>query len=391
MKQNNNIDTSRREFLKLCLRVGGAAMYASLLNACARAGLVEQTGELVTPTITASPEAISSPTTVASPTTSEAPSPTSEPDPTETSAPATAETRDDDVARVALVKTMERSGGVRRAVELLGINPAAGVDVLLKPNFNSADPAPGSTHPDVLRTLVTLLGEMGATGITVGDRSGMGDTRAVMRSLGVEAMAEELGFDLLVFDDLPADSWVEFRPVGSHWKQGFLLAAPCLDCGALVQTCCLKTHRFGGVFTLSLKNSVGMAAKYHPKTRYNYMSELHTTLHQRRMIAEINAAYSPDLVVMDGVEAFVSGGPDRGQLATPGVVLAGTDRIAIDAIGVAILRQHGADLRGAIFEQEQIARAVELGLGVDDPGKIEFITGDAESAAYAEQLQQAMF
>jgi uncharacterized protein (DUF362 family) len=159
----------------------------------------------------------------------------------------------------------------------------------------------------------------------------------------------------------------------------------------LVQTCCLKTHRFGGVFTLSLKNSVGMAAKYHPKTGYNYMSELHTTLHQRRMIAEINAAYSPDLVVLDGVEAFVSGGPDRGQLATPGVVLAGTDRVAIDAIGVAILRQHGADIRGAIFEQEQIARAVELGLGVDDPGKIEFITGDAESAAYAEYLQQALF
>ena len=163
-----------------------------------------------------------------------------------------------------------------------------------------------------------------------------------MRSLGVMDMAQELGFDVLVFDDLPQEEWVEVRPPGSHWKQGFLFAAACQDCGALVQTCCLKTHRYGGIFTLSLKNSVGMAAKYHPTSGYNYMGELHGTPDQRRMIAEINAAYTPALVVIDGVEAFVSGGPDRGQKVTPGVILAGTDRIALDAIGVAILRQHGA-------------------------------------------------
>lgn len=294
------------------------------------------------------------------------------------------------VAQVALVKTMDRAGGVRRAIELLGINPVEGKDVLLKPNFNSADPPPGSTHPDVLRTLVTRLKEMGAGKITVGDRSGMGDTTAVMRMLKVFDLANELGFDVQVFDDLGAEGWVEVQPSGSHWKQGYLLAAPCLDCGALVQTCCLKTHRYGGIFTLSLKNSVGMVAKYHPETRYNYMQELHGSPDQRRMIAEINAAYSPALVVLDGVEAFVSGGPDRGELATPGVMLVGTDRVAIDAVGVAILRQHGAVFQGAIFEQDQIARAVELGLGVDAPEKIEFLTGDAESEAYAQQLGQML-
>ena len=85
------------------------------------------------------------------------------------------------------------------------------------------------------------------------------------------------------------------------------------------------------------------------------------------MIAEVNAAYRPELIVLDGVEAFVTGGPDRGKLVDAGVVLAGTDRVAVDAVGVALLRHFGTTpevSRGTIFQQEQIARAVQLGLGV---------------------------
>jgi uncharacterized protein (DUF362 family) len=72
------------------------------------------------------------------------------------------------------------------------------------------------------------------------------------------------------------------------------------------------------------------------------------------------------------------------------VIVAGGDRVAIDAVGVALLRHHGCKTeasKGKIFQQEQIARAVELGLGVDSPDKIEFLTGDAESAAVAEQIK----
>ena len=52
------------------------------------------------------------------------------------------------------------------------------------------------------------------------------------------------------------------------------------------------------------------------------------------MIAEINTAYSPDLVVLDGVDAFVEGEPDKGTRAQANVILAGSDRVAIDAVGV---------------------------------------------------------
>jgi len=214
-----------------------------------------------------------------------------------------------------------------------------------------------------------------------------------MQQVGVFDLAQELSFDTLVFDESGADDWVLIQPEGSHWVRGFPFPRVCLEADAIVQTCCLKTHRYGGHFTLSLKNSVGMVAKFIPGESYDYMGELHNSPHQRRMIAEINAAYTPALVVLDGVEAFVSGGPDTGQRVWAGVVLAGTDRVALDAVGVALLRYFGATpavSQGPIFQQEQIARAVELGLGVADPKNIEFVTGDAASAAYAAEIRDIL-
>jgi uncharacterized protein (DUF362 family) len=282
---------------------------------------------------------------------------------------------------------------VRHAIELLGINPARGNRVLLKPNLNSADAAPGSTHPEVLRTLVTELYNMGAQTITLADRSGMGDTRTVMQQTGVIDLAQELGFTPLVLDELPEKDWIVRQAGDFHWSRGYAVPRPLLDAECVVQTCNLKTHRYGGHFTLSLKNSVGLAAKTVPGGSHNYMQELHSSPHQRHMIAEINAAYSPGLIVMDGVEAFVNGGPDRGKIVDSEVVLAGTDRIALDAVGVALLRLFGTTpevSRGKIFEQEQIARAVELGLGVDSPDKIAFVTSDTASQAYAEQIRNIL-
>ena len=96
------------------------------------------------------------------------------------------------------------------------------------------------------------------------------------------------------------------------------------------------------------------------------------------------------LVVLDGVEAFVDQGPDTGKRVQAEVVLASRDRVAIDAVGVALLRYWGTTpevSQGAVFEQAQIARAVELGLGVTRPQDIELLTGDPASAAYAAQIR----
>ena len=297
------------------------------------------------------------------------------------------------MVQVAFVKTQDRAAGVNKALDLLEIGSVKGKSLFLKPNFNSADPPPGSTHNDTLRALVQALQATGAGRITVGDRSGMGDTRSVMEQKGIFQMADELGFETVVFDDLDTSGWEMMQVEGGHWERGFAVARPVLEADGVVQTCCLKTHRYGGQFTLSLKNSVGLVAKWVPGDSYNYMQELHSSPHQRRMIAEVNAAYRPDLIVLDGVEAFVDGGPDQGKQVDAHVILASTDRVAIDAVGVAILRYFGttpAVSQGPIFEQEQIARAVELGLGVENPGQIELVTDDPDSQAYAAEIQEIL-
>ena len=234
---------------------------------------------------------------------------------------------------------------------------------------------------------------MGAGRITVGDRSGMGDTRRVMERKETFRMGEELGFDTVVLDELDDADWKVVNPQGSHWQRGFALPRPVLEADGVVQACCLKTHQFGGHFTLSLKNSVGLAAKRVPGDSWDYMKELHGSSDQRRMIAEINVEYVPDLVLLDGVEAFVDGGPHEGRRVDSEVVLASSDRVALDAVGVAILRYFGTTpevSRGSIFEQEQIARAVELGLGVGSPEEIELVTSDAESRAYADRIREVL-
>ena len=68
------------------------------------------------------------------------------------------------MSQVALIHTNNRPDGVRRALTLLGTEGPAGGGALLKPNYNSSDPSPGSTHNDVLTVLVQWLKEQGGLG-----------------------------------------------------------------------------------------------------------------------------------------------------------------------------------------------------------------------------------
>src|SRR5947209_18319771 len=75
-------------------------------------------------------------------------------------------------AQVAFVKTTDRAAGVARAIDLLGFGKEQfhGKDLFLKPNFNSADATPGSTHIDTLLAITRKLKAMGSEPITIGDR-----------------------------------------------------------------------------------------------------------------------------------------------------------------------------------------------------------------------------
>jgi uncharacterized protein (DUF362 family) len=286
-------------------------------------------------------------------------------------------------ARVALVRTADRRRGVEAAIELFEPRGIAGKRVVLKPNFNSADPTPGSTHNDTLSQIVAELHERGARSVTLGESSGPPETRGVMERKGIFDLARDQRFDVVDFERIEERDWVPFPASGTHWPDGFALPRLVVDSEYLVSTCCLKTHGYGGVFTMSLKLSVGLTPKKIRRT-------MHRSPDMRRMIAELNAGYRPDLIVLDGVSAFTDGGPSEGELKAGNVVIVGDDRVAVDAVGLAVLKSLGSNetiMGRRVFEQEQIARAVELRLGVGRAQDIDIVTADAESRSCAERVR----
>jgi len=286
-------------------------------------------------------------------------------------------------SRVALVRTSDRKRGVTDALRLLDLNAVKGKSVVIKPNFNSADEAPGSTHNDTLSQLVTELHGLNARSVTLGESSGPPQTRGVMEKKGTFDLARDFDFDVVDYEKITGNDWVTFPAAGTHWPEGFSLPRLVVEADYNVSTCCLKTHGFGGVFTMSLKLSVGLTPKAIRRT-------MHSSPDMRRMIAELNTGYKPDLILLDGVTAFTDGGPSSGVRKEGNVMIAGDDRIAVDAVGVAMLKSLGANqaiMGRKIFEQEQIARAVALNLGVGSADAIDIITPDAESKAVADALR----
>ncbi|MFW9821194.1 MAG: DUF362 domain-containing protein, partial [Candidatus Thorarchaeota archaeon] len=239
---------------------------------------------------------------------------------------------------------------------------------------------------ETITQILKKLKEMGAKSITVAERSGPARTSETFEKKGLYVLAKQLDFEIIDLTDILKEEYVLKNPEGCHWKNGFLFAKIYDNAECIIETCCLKTHMFGGHFTLSLKNAVGIVNKKN-------MNELHSSKHQRQMIAEINSVYQPDLVIMDGLVAFVDGGPMEGTRKEANVFIAGTDKIAIDAVAVAILRILGTTSvvsKGSIFDQEQIKRAAELGLGIKSPDDIEFLYDSKESEELVEQIKERL-
>ncbi len=102
--------------------------------------------------------------------------------------------------QVSLMNTDDRTNHVGPAIDALGINPVKNKHVLVKPNFNTADPAPGSTHNDTLVALVKKIWDMGATAVSLGERS-FPLTRQVMEHEQI-ARAVELGIGVGAITDI---------------------------------------------------------------------------------------------------------------------------------------------------------------------------------------------
>ena len=74
------------------------------------------------------------------------------------------------------------------------------------------------------------------------------------------------------------------------------------------------------------------------------------------------------------------------------IVAASRDRVALDAVGFAILLHAGARMGEYvnIFEQAQLKRAAELNIGVDSPEKIRIVSDDNIGRPLALRLESIL-
>jgi len=248
---------------------------------------------------------------------------------------------------------------VRRAVEAIGGLGKIGVrgkTVLVKPNVVGARGSPTTTSPGVVGAVVRMLYEEGASSVLVGDMSSLLwlPTERNMERTGVARAALEAGAKVLYFED---HEWVRVRlPEAGHIKE-VDVSEWIFRAGLVINLPVIKTHKWAG-YSICLKNFVGA-------TNFRQRPYFVDRSHWEEVVAEINLAYAPDLNVVDGTRVMAAGGPFSGTVREAGVVMAGGDRVAVDAAGVALIKSYGLWEGGAgsPWDQRQIRRAAELGLG----------------------------
>lgn len=239
-----------------------------------------------------------------------------------------------------------------------------GKEVLIKPNVNSNDQYPATTNPNVIGATVQYLYENGASKVIVCDMSNpmFLPTIQTMQTLGIKKAAEDAGAEVTSFDN---GEWVLVKPEKAKHFTEFLIPKKLYNAEKIVNLPVLKTHSIA-TYTMSLKNFVGTI---HPNSRLT----LHRSDYLEEMVAEINLAIQPDLVIMDATKSMVAGGPTSGSVKDTKLIISSSDRIAIDLVGLGIVKSFGewrrvTDIR--LWEQRQIKRAIELGLGATNADEI---------------------
>ena len=274
-------------------------------------------------------------------------------------------TRNDQALVSKVVAGRDIKASVDKSLVLLGHLGQAinrGDNVLVKPNFNSPDPYPGSSDLVFLRAVLELLLEAGAR-VTIGESSGgiWRPSQNVFRKLGVFDLARHLDVELIAFEDR-ADDWVRVK-VNGDYLDTVCMPRSAYEADKMVYLPCMKTHNIAR-FSGALKLAVGFM---HPGER----RALHVR-HLQQKIAEICLCWQPNLIIMDGRKAFVSGGPDKGELAEPGLLLASGDAVAIDIEAMKVLLSYEARNKLATdpWQSPQIVTALKYGLGVERNGYI---------------------
>lgn len=260
----------------------------------------------------------------------------------------------DGTPEVAIAKGAP-AAATRAAVEMLGgmgrfVKP--GQKVVIKPNmsFAKGPESATNTHPEVVREILVMCKEAGASRVRVLDHS-LQDPEKSLELSGIRSacngVEEGICHHLLSAgfyreDDLSAA--VEMR------RNAFMNDV--LDADVLIAAPVAKSHSGAGV-SLSLKGQMGLIMD---------RRVMHARYDLSTSIVDLNSRIKPNLAVIDATRVLTSGGPGGpGHVITPGEVIASADPVAADATAVASYEWYGKKMQPR--QVPHIRMAHERGLG----------------------------
>jgi len=254
---------------------------------------------------------------------------------------------------------------IRKSIDLIGgmgkvVRP--GEKVLLKPNWSVVPEEPKVavvTNPLVVRVIADVVKEIGASPI-ISDSAARGvDTDLVIEATGYNILKKD-GYQVV---NLDKEKVINLQcPKAKILKTMKTFELP-TKVDKIINIPLLKTHDSAEA-TLGLKNMKGLLHKDHK-------SKLHRVgLYEG--VVDVNAQFTPDLVVFDGTWAMEGLGPMYGLPLKLDLIISSRDVVAADAVAGYIMGFEPAELLITKF-------AYERGLGEMDLNKI-VIKGDSLNA-----------
>lgn len=240
--------------------------------------------------------------------------------------------------------------------------------MLLKPNAGR-DVAFGkgvTTHPQVLAAAIDAFREAGAS-VAIGESPITGvKTPDAFARCGIQAMADERKCPLIDMDDRP---YVPVAIPDGVAIDKLRVCPEVLEYDIVVSVPVMKTHMHT-VVTLAVKNMKGCLWR-RSKVELHMLPPIPgwTEKTLNIAIADMSSVLLPHLSIVDGTIGMEGLGPSAGEAKELGVVLAGLEPFAVDAVA--------CELMGiSAYDVPHLRIGAERGYGIIDLGGIRVAPDD---------------
>jgi uncharacterized protein (DUF362 family) len=221
---------------------------------------------------------------------------------------------------------------------------------------------PGTfTRPEILRETLRLCRGAGAAGVDCLSLQPMKQ----WQDTGLAKVVEEEGARLKLFDPKDESLFRAVQVVDGRSLQEAKVLNEFFGHDVFINMPITKDHA-GNKYTGVMKNLMGLnfSATNRSFHKPNWKTDLNDIAHLEQCIVDLNKTIRPTLNIVDATEFISTNGPfGPGELLKPGKVVAGTDRVAVDAYCASLLGLKAGDII-------QIVRASEQGLGEMDLLKV---------------------